>query len=124
MPYLKQNIDNHIATSEDYILMANCLLNTRNSVSSNQEAVNYIQEAKRLDSNNINIYKVEVIAKLRQNKTSEAIDLLKQYADNLETMKSSMQNILNGDIWGETSKFISSEQYWANQMLIKLSAMN
>jgi predicted Zn-dependent protease len=124
MPYLKQNIDNHIATSEDYILMANCLLNTRNSVSSNQEAVNYIQEAKRLDGNNINIYKVEVIAKLRQNKTSEAIDLLKQYADNLETMKSSMQNILNGDIWGETSKFISSEQYWANQMLIKLSAMN
>jgi hypothetical protein len=124
IPYVKQNIENNVATSEDYILMANCLLNTQNTETSNREVIEYIQKAKQLDASNINIYKVEVLAKLRQNKKSEAIELLKKYIQNLQTMKATMNDILNETVWEQTNSFISSEQYWASQMLIKLNGMS
>jgi hypothetical protein len=124
IPYLKQNIENQVAMSDDYILMANCLLNTQNTEASNQEAIDYIRKAKTIDEKNINIYKVEVIAKLRQNKKAEAINLLNTYIDNLESMNALLHDIQNENLWAETRRFIYNEQYWAKQMLIKLNAMN
>jgi Zn-dependent protease with chaperone function len=122
IPYLKQNIENNVATAEDYILMANCLLNTQDTELSNQKVIDCLQAAKQLDDD-INIYKVEILAKLRQHKKGDAEELLKKYIQKLDLTSASMDNIRNGSYWEQTRRFVSDEQYWAHQMLIKLSGM-
>ena len=59
------NIKNGVATSEDYILKANCLLALYNDDKSNNEVLDLINKAKEIDKANVNIYKAEILANLR-----------------------------------------------------------
>ena len=124
IPYVAQNIDNNVATAADYILMANCLLNTQNSYESNSKAICYIQKAKEISDNDLSIYKSEIIAKLRLGDNAQAVSLINNYISSLNNYSYGINNILNDDIWAYTSEFVERESSWAKKMLIKLNNMN
>lgn len=122
LPYVTQNIENDVATADDYILKANCLLSTRDDNGGNKEALELINKAKQLDSNNINIFKSEIIATLRLDDKEKALDLLSQYTTILDTYD--LENIKSDRAWDQMRGFIVSEQNWANRMNIKLKGMS
>lgn len=123
LPLVEQNIINGVATAEDYILKANCLLALHNEVSTNNEALDAINSAKNIDESNINIYKAEIIANLRLKKHTIAQNLLEQYVLKLNEMELSLQIIESDNTWDYTHKFIKSEKDWARRMQIKVKAM-
>lgn len=123
LPLVEQNINNDVATSEDYILKANCILALYNDAQSNAEVLEMINMAKSLDEDNINLYKTEIIANLRLKKHSVAQDLLAQYIQSLNTMELSLKEIESDKTWDANYNFIVSERDWAKRMLVKVKAM-
>lgn len=121
LPLVTQNIKNNVATTDDYLLKANCLLSTKNDTTNNQEIISLINKAKQIDSKNINIFKTEIIAMLRLNDKPKAMDLLKEYITTLESY--SLNDIKSEKSWDELYKFIINEKDWAQKMIIKLKGM-
>ncbi|MBO7764541.1 MAG: M48 family metalloprotease [Bacteroidales bacterium] len=117
---VSQNIENNVGQVDDYILKANCILATQNSLESNIEALSLINIAKQLNSNNLEIYKSEIIATLRLNKVPEAITLLKELIVRIDSLINNMSNV-KGNIWDAYFKYYNSEKRWASQMLTKLN---
>ena len=121
LPYVNQNIENNVATSDDFLLKANCLLSIKNDTESNMEVLSLINRAKYMDENNINLYKIEIIACLRLDDKPRAVELLNAYIDTLDALDYS--NIKSPGYWETARIFASSERRWASQMLAKLSGM-
>ena len=119
IPLVNQNIKNNVATAEDYILKANCLLSTSNTSESNNEVYALINKAKSIEPNNINIYKAEIIAMLRLGKNQEAVNMLEDYITNLDLLLKGCENTTER-IYNNTFSFVSHEQDWAKKMIIKL----
>lgn len=86
LPLFAQNINNNAATADDYIQKANCLLYMRNDKEAYKEVMQLISQAKAASPNNINIYRTEIIALLRQDKYAEARTLLGSYSKELHLM--------------------------------------
>lgn len=122
IPLVDQNIKNNVATSEDYILKANCLLSTQNTVESNNEVYALINKAKAIDSNNINIYKAEIIAMLRLGNKQAAIKMLEDYITKLKQLLNEVENTTE-KIYNSAFSFASREQGWAEKMIIKLKGL-
>lgn len=123
LPLVEQNIINGVATSEDYILKAHCLLALHNNEQTNMEVLEMINIAKSLDETNINIYKVEILANLRLKKYAISQELLAQYVQKLNEMEIHLKDIESDITWDANYKFIVSERDWANRMEIKVKAM-
>lgn len=121
LPYVSQNIENNVATSDDYILKANCLLSTKNDPQSNLEVLSLIDKAKLIAPNNINIHKTEIIATLRMDDKIKAIELLNNYMAILDSYN--LDEIKSDDYWDAVRQFVNSEKKWASQMALKLSGM-
>jgi predicted Zn-dependent protease len=121
LPLVSQNIDNNVGTDDDYLQKANCLLYMRNDVNSYNEVTNLINEAKKIRPNNINIYKTEIIAFLRQTKYKEARVLLESYKSLLLTMFKNLEGIPEGE-FQRRFIFAQSEMVWAEDMAQKLKA--
>lgn len=120
---VRQNIDNNVATSDDYLLAANCLLNLSDNVESNQECRRMIDSAKIVDSSNINCYKVEILLLLRLGEYQSAYRLLEHYYGALAG-KMNIENPAMNDVIKEYRfDFVSGEQKWAKKMLCKLKGM-
>lgn len=111
--FATQNIENGVATSDDYLIKANCLLALYNSKKSNSEVLALINKAKEIDPANINISKIEILTNLRLGDTNYAISQLKEYYSDLK-------NTLNNT--GGNS-FIAYEMTWANDMLCRLRGL-
>lgn len=116
---VNQNIENNVGTAQDYILRASCLLALKNDPDSNQEALKSISKAKSLHSNDLNLYKPEIIALLRLNKKAESITVLKQYQTSIKQAYENLRQIKNDAEW----KYLNSEYSWTENMLIKLNGM-
>lgn len=123
LPLVEQNIKNGVATADDYILKANCLLALKNDPASNSEAMQSIVKAKSLSPENINLYKSEIIASLRLNQKAVAQQQLQDYIIRLDEMSASLKDIFSENIWSSNNSFISNERSWASKMLIKLKGM-
>jgi predicted Zn-dependent protease len=123
LPLVEQNINNGVATSEDYILKAHCLLSLYNDPQSNTEVLNMVNMAKSLDESNVNIYKAEILANLRLEKHIAAQELLSQYIQRLNEMELSLKEIESDRAWDNTHNFISTERDWAKRMIVKVRAM-
>lgn len=121
LPLIEQNITNGVATSDDYTLKANCLLCTKNDDVSNKEVLSLIEKAKMLDPDNLNIYKTEIIATLRLEDKTKAVELLNLYKKRLEDY--SLENVNNDSVWANLNRFLVSELDWTNKMIVKLKAM-
>lgn len=123
LPLVEQNISNGVATSEDYILKANCLLALYNDSQTNTEILENVKTAKSIDPSNINIYKVEILANLRLKRFAESQGLLEQYIQKLDEMEISLKEIESDMTWDSNYKFITTERDWAQRMLIKVKVM-
>ena len=123
LPLVEQNINNGVATAEDYILKAHCLLSLYNDPQSNTEVLDMVNMAKNLDESNINIYKAEILANLRLEKHIVAQELLSQYIQRLNEMELSLKEIESDRAWDNTHNFISTERDWAKRMIVKVRAM-
>ena len=123
LPLVEQNIINGVATAEDYILKANCLLALNNDTQTNTEVLEMVNIAKSLDESNINIYKAEILANLRLEKYTITHDLLSQYVQRLNDFELTMKDIESDRMWDSTHNFITTERDWAKRMAIKVKAM-
>lgn len=122
LPYVNQNIENGVATADDYIIKANCLLSIKDDTQSNEEVFSLINAAKTIDEGNINIYKTEIISTLRSNDIIKAIELLNQYIGILNTYI--LEDIRSERTWESLYNFIIKEKDWAEKMVVKLRGMN
>ena len=120
---VSQNIENNVATADDYLIKANCLLALKNDVSSNIEVLNLINKAKELQPNNINIHKAEILAELRLNNLASACEKLNTYSSYLDIMDEELPMIKNEELWKVRYYFTMHEREWVEKMLIKLKSM-
>lgn len=121
LPLVSQNIVNNVGTADDYIQKANCLLYMRNDAESYKEVMSLISEAKKIEPNNINVFKTEIIAQLRQNNYIEARSLVNSYKERLSSVINNKSNLPEKE-WTRLYNFARSEIYWANDMSIKLKS--
>ncbi len=120
---VSQNIEHNVATDDDYMLKAHCLLKLDNTPESNIEVLSLIEKAKAINPSNINIYKAEILAYLRQDKNAEAITLLSDYVGKLNQMKIALSDIQSGSSWESAKQFIDAEKSWASNMIIKVKGL-
>lgn len=123
LPLVETNIKNGVATAEDYILKANCLLALQDNDASNNEVLSLINKAKAIDESNINLYKAEILGNLRLRKFSIAQQLLQDYIFALNGMENQLKEIESDITWDANHKFITSERDWANRMSVKVKVM-
>ena len=113
---VNQNIENNIATADDYLLKARCLLN----LVSDGDPVEYILEvidcAKNVDPTNINIYKTEILAYLKADNIEYARTLLQIYYDKLSAL-------LQAQHTESIHTYIVDEIDWAFKMLLKTESI-
>ena len=121
LPLVSQNIDNQVATADDYVQKALCLLYMSNSRESDTEVLELIKKAKSIQPENINLYKTEIIAFLRQEKFSEAKNLLTAYKQRLHDLAVNHEIIPDGE-WSLRYNFAVLEQYWTDDMIQKLKS--
>lgn len=124
LPLVNQNIVNNVATADDYIIKARCLLAMDNSQSACEEILHTIEKAKELNANKVNIYKTEIMVYLRLEDYTKAIELLSSYYDavNAEIAKLSENN--QDLLYKEYDSFLRKEMDWASNMLIKIRSMS
>lgn len=123
LPLVDININNGVATAEDYILKANCLLALYNNEKSNNEILKLIAKAKEIDASNINLYKAEILGNLRLRNFLVAQQLLAGYITTLTEMEAELKNIESDITWDACRGFILSERNWAEKMLVKVKVM-
>lgn len=122
LPLYSQNINNNVAIADDYIQKANCLLSMRSDEESYKEINSLINEAKKIEPNNINIIKTEIVSSLRQEKYREAKNLLNNYKDKLISILNNKEK--PEDEWQRAYSYAAEEITWVNQMLLKLRSFN
>lgn len=124
LPLINQNIENGVATADDYLIKARCLLAMDSSQNACEEILSTIEKAKELNANKVNIYKTEIMVYLRLEDYTKAIELLSSYYDaaNVEIAKLSENN--QDLLYKEYDSFLRKEMDWASNMLIKIRSMS
>lgn len=117
---VSQNIANKVATSEDYLIKAHCLMALYNDAENNQLALSMVNQAKAIDSANINIYKIEILVQLRLKNKSVAETLLKEYEEKLLDMREGLSIIESDLSWDSTNEYTLKELEWSKKMQVKL----
>lgn len=121
--FLDQNIENHVATSDDYILKAKCLLAMSNTEESNRKVLDLLADAKKI-GRPLETDRIEIIVNLRMDHRAEAVALLKDYINKLSGMGGVSTDVYKTDLlWKYNSQFVGQEIDWARKMLVKLQGM-
>ena len=94
----------------------------RSDEESYKEINSLINEAKKIEPNNINIIKTEIVSSLRQDKYREAKNLLNNYKDKLISILNNKEK--PEDEWQRAYSYAAEEITWVNQMLLKLRSFN
>lgn len=118
LKHVTQNINNGVATDDDYLIKALCTLNLFSDAQHNQEALALVQKAKAINPNNVNILRTEIIASLRCNEKEKAASLLEAY---LRDLDKSMTEISNKD--SKSYSYFKNEYDWARKMAIKVKGL-
>mgnify|MGYP003425590822 CR=1 FL=1 len=80
-----------------------------------------IERPKTKFADNINIYKAEIIATLRLDDKTKALELLNNYITTLDSYN--LDNIKSDNSWESLRDYIIFEKTWAEKMIIKLNGM-
>ena len=118
LKHVTQNINNNVATDDDYLIKALCTLNLYSNAKHNQEALALVQKAKAINPNNVNILRTEIIASLRCDEKGRAATLLDTY---MKDLNESMREIANKD--SKSYSFLKDEYDWARKMAIKVKGL-
>ena len=119
----EQNINLNVATSSDYVMQAQCMLCLKDTKESNSKALEWVNQAKLLSPQNINIVKAEILIRLRLNQTAQAITLLEEYQTRLQTMDKETKSMYSEALWTDQHLFVEEELLWADGMVIRLNSI-
>lgn len=117
--FAKQNIDNHVASDDDFVICSASLQILDNSDQSNNESMEYLNNAEKLNPININIYKYKAILFLRMKKKDDALNCLLTYNKNINEELSRLESIKSEDVWKRNYLYLISEVSWTRNMIIK-----
>lgn len=106
-----KNIDNGMACSDDYLMVARSIMKLYNTPESNSECLSYLNKAEEVAKvTNLNVCKMKILLLLRENKQMEAVDLLRQYQELLNVMYQQPHT-------EEDAQWIAAEHSWAEKLL-------
>lgn len=106
-----KNIDNGMACSDDYLMVARSVMKLSNTKEANRECESYLNKADEVSKvTNLNICKMKILLLLRENKQMDAVDLLHQYQSLLDAMFQQPHT-------EEDARWIAAEHTWAEKLL-------
>lgn len=106
-----KNINNAMACSDDYLMVARSIMKLSNSKESNAECLEYLNKADETSKiTNVNICKMKILLLLRENKQADAVHLLHEYQDMLNAMYQQPHT-------QEDAQWIAGEHTWAEKLL-------
>lgn len=113
---IHKNIDNKLATDNDYVILVKAEMALSNTEEVNNRCLALLDKAQELagTSPNLDIYKQKILLLMRMNKQTQAADILKEYLTLLSTYESQ-------GIEGTEKEWTHKEMDWASQMLDKIS---
>lgn len=113
---INKNIDNRLATDNDYVLLVKAEMALSNTEEVNSHCLALLDKAQELagTSPNLDIYKQRTLLLMRMNKQAQAADILKEYLTLLSSYK-------DQGIEGEEKEWTNKEISWARQMLDRIS---
>lgn len=112
-----KNIDNGMACSDDYLMVARSIMKLSNTQEANKECVAYLDKADEvLKVTNLNICKMRILLLLRENKQMDAVGLLHQYQSLLDAMFQQPHT-------EEDAQWIAAEHTWAEKLLARTYIM-
>lgn len=106
-----KNIDNGMACSDDYLMVARSIMKLSNTKEANKDCMAYLDKADEVAKvTNLNICKMKILLLLRENKQMDAVDLLHQYQSLLDAMFQQPHS-------EEDGQWIAAEHTWAEKLL-------
>ena len=81
-------------------------------------------EAKCIEPENINLFKTEIITRIRLKEYDTSINLLQQYIKRLDETLDNLSSIKSDTMWEYSYNFFTKEQSWARNMLLKIKGMH
>lgn len=112
-----KNIDNGMACSDDYLMVARSIMKLSNTQEANKECVAYLDKADAVSKvTNLNICKMKILLLLRENKQMDAVGLLHQYQSLLDAMFQQPHT-------EEDAQWIAAEHTWAEKLLARTYIM-
>lgn len=110
----QRNIDNKLASDEDYVVLVKAHMETENSSEANEKCLELIQEAMLLDTiPNLELYKQKILLLMRLNKQAKATEVIKEYTTLLSDFKEQCSN-------NEDTQWATKEIQWANKLYTQL----
>ena len=113
---IRKNIDNRLATDNDYIILVKAEMALSNTEEVNNRCLAMLDKAQEMagTSPNLDIYKQKILLLMRMNKQAQATDILKEYIILLSAYEGQ-------GIEGTEKEWTNKEIGWANQMLDRIS---
>lgn len=106
-----KNIDNGMACSDDYLMVARSIMKLSNTPETNKECMAYLDKADEVSKvTNLNICKMKILLLFRENKQMDAVGLLHQYQNLLDAMFQQPHT-------EEDTQWITAEHTWAEKLL-------
>ena len=93
----------------------------KNDAQSYSEVLSLLDTAKKINPNNINIYRTEIVAYLRHEKFESGREKLAAYREKLLSMLNEKDKMPE-ERWNRLFNFVSYEYDWVNDMLHKLQS--
>lgn len=105
-----KNIQNDLASVDDYVISIKSNMNRTNSPEANEENLQLISQVKKMTLvPNPNLHKLEILLLLRMDREGEACSSLKEYVEMLQELQSHTNS-------GEEFDWAASEIFWANNL--------
>lgn len=106
-----KNVDNNLASADDYLMVARSIMKQSNTPESNAECLMYLDKAELVAViENVNITKMRILLMLRGNLRVNAIDMIKKYQAQLDVLFQQPHT-------EEDAEWITAEQLWAEKQL-------
>lgn len=114
MKLAQKNINNKMASSDDYVVMAKCIMKQDNSAESNLNSWEMLKKAESLSEfSNVNISKQKILLLLRDNKQKDAVAEVNQYIQMLNDIKQTPHSETD-ELW------LAKEYHWATTLMKQL----
>lgn len=112
---INKNMDNKLATDNDYIIFVKSQMALSNTEEINNQCLSLLDKAQELigENHNLDIYKQRILLLMRMNKQAKAVDTLKEYLTLLTRYQE--ESTVN-----EEKDWTKKEIGWASQMLDKV----
>ncbi len=115
LSFVNRNIDNKVASDEDYVIWAKAQMGLSTAPEDNEKCLEYIEKAIRMSNTpNLNAYKQKILVLIRMNKNYQMERAVQDYLDLLHQYQAQSYS-------GDDINWVLKEVSWANKLLVKKS---